>query len=345
MHGEVAGEVLKNVLIIGGGLAGCTVAKELSSAGIESCIVEKNADIGGKARDYGCKSDAKCNICGLCAIGSLWQDLQKDSKVKKLCNAGVMDVSKADRTYRVLIQTDTAKIEESYTDIVVATGFADPLQTYGAAYNSSAFPRIYTGSGLEKLMRERSADSIFPEVPESVAFIMCYGSRNMKERAAYCSQVCCAYSTRAAKVIKHYYPGIEVVFYYMDLQAVNPGNYEAELAALGIHFVRCRPAGISFEGDYPVVEYEAGEGRKKKKFDYLFLNTGIHPDLMANTALSDLTGLKVSENGFLSYVVPPLEGAVYLAGSALAPMNIMDTISNAKNTALLLIQKEQEGAQ
>lgn len=328
---------MKNVLIIGGGLAGCTVAKELSSAGVYSCIVEKNTVIGGKVRGYGCKSDTKCNHCGLCATGSLWQDVEGDPKVKKFYNASVIDISRADGTFNALIRTDTGKIEERFTDIVVATGFEEASKGVGAGYDTTAFPRVFTGNTLEVLMKERGSDTIFPEAPKSVAFILCYGSRNLKERAAYCSQVCCAYSTRAAKVIKNDYPDAEVVVFYMDLQAVNPGNYARELTDRGIRLQRCRPAGISFDGGFPVVEYEDAGEKKKKRFDYLFLGTGIHPDIIMNTALADITGLKLNRDGFLTYVKPLAETSIYLAGCAVSPMNIADTMASAKNTAAMLI--------
>lgn len=334
---------MKNVLIIGGGLAGCTVAKELSAAGVSSCIVEKNPGIGGKVRGYGCKADSKCNHCGLCAVGTLWKDIESDPKVKKLCNASVIDVSEADGAFHTLIQTTSGRIEERFTDVVVATGFEDSGQTTGSGYDTPAFPRVCTGNTLEKLMKERGADSLFPEVPKSAAFIMCYGSRNLKERASYCSRVCCAYSTRAAKVIKQYYPDTEVVLFYMDLQAVNPGNYAEELTRKGIRLERCRPADISFDGDLPVVAYEDAEGKKKKQFDYLFLNTGIHPDIPKNTAQADILGLKVGADGFLTCVKPPEKTGVYLAGCASAPMNIAETIASARNAAVILINQTAEG--
>lgn len=330
-------------MIIGGGLAGCTVAKELSAAGIESCIVETGASIGGKVRGYGCKSDTKCNNCGLCAVGTLWRDVEGDMRVKKLCNARVIDISDAGGVFCVLIQSDGGKIEERFTDIVVATGFEYPAETAGAGYDASEFPRVFTGHALEKLMKDRGADSIFPEAPKSVAFLMCYGSRNLKERAPYCSRVCCAYSTRAAKVIKHYYPDAEVIAFYMDLQAVNPGNYAAELEGRGIRLERCRPADISFDGGRPVIAYEDAEGRKTKSFDYLFLNTGIHPDIPGNTALADITGLRVRSDGFLAYVKPPEKTGVYLAGCAASPMTIVETMASARNAAVALINNAAGG--
>jgi heterodisulfide reductase subunit A len=323
-------------LIIGGGLAGCTVAKELSAAGMNACIVERNADIGGKARGYGCKSDKKCNVCGLCAVGALWQDVEADPQVRKLCKAGVVDIFKVDGAFSALIQTDAGKIEERFTDIVVATGFEDPCRAAGAGYDAPAFPRVFTGNALERLMKERGAESLLPEVPESVAFVLCYGSRNLKVGAPHCSQVCCAYSTRAAKVIKHYYPEADVVLFYMDLQAVNPGNYAKELTDRGIRLERCRPA-ISFEGDAPVLSYEDAEGKKKRRFDYLFLSTGIHPDIAGNTALADITGLRVKRDGFLDCVKPPSAARVYAVGCAVSPMTITDAVSGAKDVAAMLI--------
>lgn len=334
---------MKKVLIIGGGLAGCTVAKELSAEGMSSCIVEKGTSLGGKVRGYGCKSDEKCNNCGLCAVGDLWQHVEDDPKVEKICNAKVIDISEDNGKFIVLIETDNGSIEESFTEIVVATGFEEPSDTTGAGYDSAAFPRVFTGNALEKLMKDRKSDSLLPEAPKSVAFIMCYGSRDLKERASYCSQVCCAYSTRAAKVIKNYYPDTEVVMFYMDLQAVNPGNYARELTDRGIVLERCRPVDLTFDGDIPVVSYEDAGGKKKRSFDYLFLNTGIHPNISCNTALADITGLKVKTDGFLTYVKPPVKTGVYLAGCAISPMNIHDTMANARNAAVMLINNVTEG--
>jgi heterodisulfide reductase subunit A len=342
LHGGVAGEVVKNVLIIGGGLAGCTVARELSAAGISSCIVEKCDAIGGKVRGYGCKSDEKCNNCGLCAVGTLWRDVESDTKVKKLCGAEVAEISGSAGNFSAVIRTKDGAIEENFSDVIAATGFEASESTMGAGYGKADRKRVYTGSALESLMKDRGPDTLFPEAPKSVAFIFCYGSRSLKERAAYCSQVCCAYSTRAAKVIKYYYPDTEVVMFYMDLQAVNPGNYARELTERGIVLERCRPADISFDGEYPVVSYEDAGGKKKRRFDYLFLNTGIHPDVPNNTAIADITGLKVKSDGFLACVAPPIKTGVYLTGCAESPMNIVKTIENARNTAMSLINNAAE---
>ena len=52
--------------------------------------------------------------------------------------------------------------------------------------------------------------------PRRIAFIQCVGSRDREH--PYCSQVCCAYTLRLARLLKHRWPEAEVTTFYMDLQ-------------------------------------------------------------------------------------------------------------------------------
>jgi heterodisulfide reductase subunit A len=326
---------MKEVLILGGGLAGCAVAKELSAAGIASYLVEKDAKIGGKVRGYGCKADTKCNNCGLCAVGSLWQDVENDPKITAVTGTEIADLSKREDGFRALLQTGKDGQEKDFQAVVVATGFEDAVKAAGAGFDRARpeYRRVFSGSALESLLLTRGSETLFEEAPGSVGFLLCYGSRSRKERAAYCSQVCCGYATRTAKVVRQYYPEAEIVLFYMDLQAVNPGNYAEELAENGIRTIRCRPAEISFDGAYPVVAYEEANGKQQRRFDVLFLCGGIHPDIPRNTALADITGLKVKGDGFLDYVNTPEETGICLAGAAKRPMSITETLADARRTA------------
>jgi len=65
---------------------------------------------------------------------------------------------------------------------------------------------------------------------------------------------------------------------------------------------------------------------------------------MNNTAIADITGLRVRSDGFLTYVEQPENTGVYLAGCAVAPMNTYDTIASARNTAAMLINNATEGS-
>jgi heterodisulfide reductase subunit A len=170
-----------------------------------------------------------------------------------------------------------------------------------------------------------------------VGFLLCFGSRNTTLHAPYCSKVCCAYSTRTAKVIRHLYPEAEIVLFYMDLQAVKPGQYAEELRALNIDLVRCRPASVGLAEGKPLVTWCDSAGMHSKSFDYLILSSGFRPGADAAT-LAELCSLQVDRNGFLQYVRPPRETGIWLAGTASGPMTIAETVADAKHTAALMIE-------
>lgn len=58
----------KQVLVIGGGIAGMTAAWELAEAGVKVHLVEKSGFLGGHAIQYTCKAAAECLQCGACAV-------------------------------------------------------------------------------------------------------------------------------------------------------------------------------------------------------------------------------------------------------------------------------------
>jgi len=53
---------MARVLIVGAGVAGCTVAYTLAEHGALVTLLEKSDTIGGKVRTYGCKATDKCLI-------------------------------------------------------------------------------------------------------------------------------------------------------------------------------------------------------------------------------------------------------------------------------------------
>jgi heterodisulfide reductase subunit A len=328
---------MEKVLIIGGGLAGCVVARELSRAGISSCILEKESALGGKARTYGCKATDTCSDCGVCLTGSLWSETESDEQIDKLYGARLLDLFREKDGFTAVIERGSGRVPMRFSHIVVASGFAFLPEADSGNLEIIPSGRILSGPVIEKLIKSRGEETLFETAPERVGFLLCFGSRNTALHAPYCSKVCCAYSTRAAKVVRRLYPEAEVVLFYMDLQAVKPGRYADELRAQGIDLIRCRPAAVRMENGRPAVSWGDNEGYHSKTFDYIVLCSGIRPGADAGT-LAELCSLQLDGNGFLRYVRPPRETGIWLAGTASGPMTIAETVADAKNTAALLIK-------
>jgi len=189
---------------------------------------------------------------------------------------------------------------------------------------------------LEELMLGRTGSKLFESIPgfktapNSIAFIQCLGSRDDNEGGLYCSRVCCSYSTRAAKVIRSYYPECEIVFFYMELQNVEAGNYFAGLRELGVEFIKCRPLKIS-SGTPITIEYDdPALGITSREFDLVVLSDGIHAS-SENGRLAEVCRLAQDKDGFLRTV--GADSGIYVTGCARAPMKIDDSYADALTVA------------
>lgn len=83
------------VLVIGGGVAGLTVASDLADLDIEVEIVEQSDFPGGHAIQYTCKATDQCVKCGACMVEEKLERVVQNPKIKLMAGARVQDVSKS----------------------------------------------------------------------------------------------------------------------------------------------------------------------------------------------------------------------------------------------------------
>jgi heterodisulfide reductase subunit A len=218
-------------------------------------------------------------------------------------------------------------------NIVVAAGFDEFTTRSAGSLEYEASEHIITGNDLEQLLANRGKNEIFSHPPFSVGFIQCFGSRDIKEKAAYCSRVCCGYSIRAAKVLREYYPDIKITFFYMDFQEVEGQEYFDDLLKDNIEFVRCRPVSIK-AGKPNVIVYEHPEEHRlvERSMDLLILSEGIYPSDDFED-LAEICMLGLNENGFMKYVKDPMHSGIYLAGCAAGPKRIEEVYAESLQVA------------
>jgi len=83
------------VLVIGGGVAGLTVASDLADLDIEVEIVEQSDFPGGHAIQYTCKATDQCVKCGACMVEEKLDRVVQNPKIKLMPGARVREVSKS----------------------------------------------------------------------------------------------------------------------------------------------------------------------------------------------------------------------------------------------------------
>ena len=79
------------VLVIGGGAAGMTSALDLAAQGVEVFLIEKEADIGGRAAEYCCKATDECNRCSACLVLQQKDKVAQDPLIQVFTNASIKE--------------------------------------------------------------------------------------------------------------------------------------------------------------------------------------------------------------------------------------------------------------
>ncbi|MBU0756519.1 MAG: hydrogenase iron-sulfur subunit [Nanoarchaeota archaeon] len=254
----------------------------------------------------------------------------------------------ADRRAIDLTQEETTRKIEVGT-IIVATGCepSDPREK--PEYGYGRFENVVDGMEFERivcaggptggvLIRKDGKHA------NKFGFIQCVGSRDKSIGKPYCSNVCCMNSIKNAMLIKEHEPDATVYIFYMDIRAHDKGFEELYTRAreAGIMFIKGRPSHIYERGpdNNPVIVTEdtlTGEVMEVE-VDQAILAVGVRPSKTAK-GVGEKLHVPVDGHGFFMEAHPKLKpidspgDGVYIAGAALEPKNIHNSVASASGAA------------
>ena len=328
------------VLVLGGGLSGCAVALHLADSGVPVVLAEKAGQIGGKVRGYGCKATDDCNNCGVCLTGGLFEKVENHSGITLLTNADLCGLGGGAANHTALLSTPQGTLSLSgLRAVVAATGFVG-LHPAAADYLQENTPGekppcLLTSSELEALLSQRTSHALFPAEPRRIAFVGCFGTQETHTSSLASFRICCAYTTRAARLIRQYYPSSEIAFFHTESLPAGE-DWLAQMAELGVEFIQSCPAKITAENNCTVYYDDPVSGRCQRAFDLVVLDEGIYPT-EENTRLAELLGLSQDETGFLFATPGDMQAGLFVAGCARYPMRIEETFADAQRTAMEIL--------
>ena len=225
--------------------------------------------------------------------------------------------------------------------IIVATGFEVFDAREMGCLGYGRYPNVLTGLDLERIFNRDGYLKLSSngKDPKKVAFVQCIGSRD--ESHGYCSQVCCKYAIRFARLIKYQDPNAEVTIFYIDLQTAGKGFAEFyEECQKNIRFIRGLPVEVleTSSGELEVRFENISEGTvKRETFDVVALSVGISPK-KDSWDLARTLGINLGEFGFFDAKEPlnsnetNVEG-IFLAGTCQGPRDIPDSIAHGMAAA------------
>lgn len=266
----------------------------------------------------------KSGKCGLCA---------------KICPRDAIRFDDEDRL-------ETVKVGA----VVLATGFElwdhSAYGEYGAGkicdiIDGFQFERLASASGPTGGEIRRPSDG---QVPQTIVFVQCCGSRDSKQGLQYCSKICCMYTAKHAMLYKHKVHDGRAVIFYMDVRAAGKGYDEFVRRAVeqdGAEYLRGRVSRIFRRNDGKLIVRGSDTlaGRPVTiEADMVVLADAVVPRPHASR-LAQMFGVSYDTNGFYSEAHPklrPVETAaagVFLAGACQAPKDIPDSVAQASAAA------------
>ncbi|HME42570.1 MAG TPA: CoB--CoM heterodisulfide reductase iron-sulfur subunit A family protein [Syntrophorhabdales bacterium] len=331
-------DVTKSALIIGGGVSGLSAASFLSRAGMQVCLVEKEAELGGHVRTL--KNVWPSRRDGKSIIDDMVKELAARDNVELFTSTRIKDFEGFFGNYQVTLETPEGEKKRTVGGVIIAIGFSPFDPSVKPELNYGKDKRIIT-----TLEFERNGDTLqLPEKPR-VAILHCVGSRDEQIGKPYCSRVCCVNALRVGDAIKQKYKDSYVESFYMDVRAHPRGGeeYFEDTQEKGVLFTRANvaeinptPAGVVVRGEDTLF----GEVFERE-FDLAVLSIGMSsPE--DSKRIATLLKVTLDKDKFFMEAhikLRPFDTAlkgIFIAGSCSGPKDIEESINHGRASAVKL---------
>jgi len=333
-----------NVVVVGGGIAGVTAALNLAQRGLHVLLVEREPALGGNAGTVCCKAIAgKCQLCGGCLLPDRFAAAREQDNIEILTQTTVTQCKRVNGGFDFELSPALGSSTPLHSAaVVLATGFDHVDAHTKGPYLYGILPAVTTGQEMEKRLKEQGRAAYDALKLRKVAFIQCVGSRDEHVGRGYCSQVCCRYALRLARLLKSRLPEVEITLFKMDIQTSgrdfaatwNAANNEGIRIVSGLPAVIRRSTEDPQRAAFLYDDILAGK-LAQEDFDLVVLAVGMQPRRDA-PEVANLFGINQDRYGFFETVeseTKTLAPGIFVAGSCQAPRSIAESVAHAEQAA------------
>lgn len=257
-------ELNKRVLVMGGGIAGLTAAKEAAQAGNEVVLVEKTDQLGGKALGWRKQFPTKAPWADLeePTISDMVKDVEADTNITIKMGTEVARVAGCPGHYKATfkpagtksewdapakvavdeqdkidkgemedpnaglkVYTDADPNAEVYGAIVMATGWVPADVSEYEHLGHGKFKNVVTNAEFEKLAKAGKIARPSDGKPvESVAFVQSPGGEEHDKDFPYCNSVTSMVALKQANYVREDNADAKAYILYQHMRT--PGNME-----------------------------------------------------------------------------------------------------------------------
>jgi quinone-modifying oxidoreductase subunit QmoB len=275
----------KEILVMGGGIAGMTAALEASKAGSKVTIIEKSDKLGGKALGWAKQFPTKLPYSELepNSIGSLVAAVEADSNITVKTNTEVARIGGAPGDFGVTLKAAgeksewdaPAKVGVDEQDLISKGQMEDPnaglkpyaegnpdAQKFGAVVLATGWvpadvsqyshlgygvnEKVVTNAQFEKMAKDGKLSGI-----NSVAFVMSPGGEENDQDFPYCNSVTSMVALKQAKYVRENNAEAKAYILYQHMRT--PGHMELFYKGIqqddGIFLTKAAVTGVVAAGN------------------------------------------------------------------------------------------------
>jgi heterodisulfide reductase subunit A2 len=320
-------EVKKGALVLGGGLAGMTVALGLAKQGFPVHLVEKEKELGGLLRRIhtlpGTKEDPQAYL------KKLVEQVRSNKHITLHLNTKFKALEGSIGAFRTTLEAEGKDTSFDHGVIIVATG-ATEFQPTEYLYGKN--PSVMTQLEFEEKLSKGTIKG------NTFVMVQCVGARN--KDWPNCSRICCTEALKNAIHLKNQDPKAEVFILNRDIRSY--GFHEElyrEARAKGVQFLRYdddnMPQVTEDKGKVRVELYdELLEKRVAIKPDALVLSVAARPE-PSNKETAMMLKVPTTADGYFLEAhmkLRPVDFAtegIFLAGMAHGPKFVDEAVSQA----------------
>ncbi|MBW1999964.1 MAG: CoB--CoM heterodisulfide reductase iron-sulfur subunit A family protein, partial [Deltaproteobacteria bacterium] len=326
----------KNILVVGGGVAGMNAALVLADQGFRVYLVERSPDLGGVAREIRKTLEGEDVQT---YVNDLMDRTTKHENIRVMTRSVIVDHSGMPGLFKTGLQVGPQMTYRQITHgvTIIATG---ALPNRPQEYLLGEHEAVLTQLDLEGVIEDRH-EAI--KGWGKVVMIQCVGSRCPEN--PNCSRICCQSAIKNSLRLLDINPGMQIHIIYREMRTY---GFQEE------YYRKAREKGVLFfryeEQQKPVVEPLEGKlsitfrdhvlgGKVNVLADRLILSTGFVSDEEGAEDLAMVFRLPRTLDGYfledhvkLRPVDLPVPG-FFVAGTAHGPKNIRESIAQAQAAA------------
>ena len=346
-------ESKRSVAVIGAGVAGMKAAISLARMKDEVYLIEREARVGGHLSALDRISPEGTD--GRELLARLEKEIAAEPNITLLTNAEVTSTGGniGDFKVDVTIKGSQGEVVKQFVagSILVATGFNSYTPAEGE-FGYGNIKNVITLPDFKKLISEGGkADTdgtmrLFYNNKEvqSIAYIYCVGSRQVKGENKYCSRYCCTAAIQSSLDVREKFPNVDNFHFTRGVRTY--GKQELiykesnDKGDVYIQFPDKKPPVVTEENGKVLVkaiDILSDKSESEVAADLLVLVTGMVPD--SDTALGNLLKLPKGRDKFFNEIHPKLRpvetviDGITIAGTCQGPKNVAESVNSALSAA------------